>query len=60
MMLTVFLNRKGDVLFTYPNVDLHTGDRVKFDGKIYLVVSKTFVVQGGFFEIILHESAETN
>ena len=59
-MQTIFLNRRGDVLFTYPNVDLHTGDHVKFDGKIYLVVSKTFDVQGGFLEIILHESAETD
>lgn len=58
-MLTVFVNRKGDVLFTCPNVDLHQGDRVKFDGKIYLVVSRSFDVKGGFYEILLHESAET-
>lgn len=58
-MITVFINRKGDVLFTYPNVDLHQGDRVKFDSKIYLVVSRTFDVKGGFCEILLHESAET-
>ena len=58
-MLTVFVNRKGDVLFTYPNVDLHQGDRVKFDSKIYLVVSRSFDVKGGFYEIMLHESAET-
>ena len=57
-MLTVFVNRKGDVLFTYPNVDLHQGDRVKFDSKIYLVVSRSFDVKGGFYEIMLHESAE--
>ena len=57
-MLTVFVNRKGDVLFTYPNVDLHQGDRVKFDSKIYLVVSRSFDVKGGFYEILLHESAE--
>ena len=58
-MLTVFMNRKGDVLFTYPNVDLHQGDRVKFDSKVYLVVSRAFDVKGGFYEILLHESAET-
>lgn len=58
-MLTVFVNRKGDVLFTYPNVDLHQGDRVKFDSKIYLVVSRSFDVKGGFYENLLHESAET-
>lgn len=58
-MNTVFVNRKGDVLFTYPNVDLHTGDRVRKNGKIYLVVSRTFDLQGGFYEVILHESDET-
>ena len=58
-MLTVFVNRKGDVLFTYPNVDLRTGDRVRKNDKIYLVVSRTFDVQGGFYEILLHESDET-
>ena len=59
-MLTVFINRRGDILFTYPNVDLHQGDRVKFDSKVYLVVSRTFDVKGGFYEILLHESAETD
>ena len=58
-MITVFINRKGDVLFTYPNVDLHQGDKVKFDSKIYLVVSRTFDVKDGFYKILLHESAET-
>ena len=58
-VLTVFLNRNGDVLFTYPNVDLRQGDRVKFNDKIYLVVNRTFNVHDGFFEILLHESAET-
>lgn len=58
-MITVFINRKGDVLFTYPNIDLHQGDRVKFNSKIYLVVSRTFDVKGGFYEIPLHESTET-
>lgn len=57
-MLTVFLNRNGDVLFTYPNVDLRQGDRVKFKEKIYLVVNRTFNANGGFYEILLHESAE--
>ena len=57
-MLSVFVNRKGDVLFTYPNADLHQGDRVRHNGKIYLVVSKTLDAQGGFYEIMLHESAE--
>ena len=58
-MITVFINRKGDVLFTYPNVDMHIGDRVRKNGKIYLVVSRTFDLQGGFYEVILHESNET-
>ena len=58
-MLTVFLNRKGDVMFTYPNVDLHQGDRIKFRDQIYLVVSKTFVVENGTYEILLHKSKET-
>lgn len=59
-MITAFLNRKGDILFTYPDVDLRIGDRVRHDGKIYLVVSRTFDVQGGFYEVILHESKETD
>lgn len=58
-MLSVFLNRKGDVIFTYPDIDIRQSDRVKFDDKIYYVVQRTFNVQGGFFEILLHESDET-
>ena len=58
-MLTVFMNRAGDILFTYPNVDLRRGDRVKFHGKIYLVVQKTFNVSDGCYEVLLHESEET-
>lgn len=58
-MLSVFLSRKGDVIFTFPDVDIRQGDRVKFDNKIYLVVERTLNVQGGFFEVLLHESAET-
>lgn len=58
-MLTVFMDRKGDILFDYPNVDLQQGDRVKFHGKIYLVVQRTFSVDNGCYEIILHESDET-
>ncbi len=54
-MLSVFVNRKGDILFTYPNVDLHQGDCVRLNGKMYLVVSKTLDVQDGFYEIMLHE-----
>lgn len=54
-MLSVFVNRKGDILFTYPNVDLHQGDCVRFNGTIYLVAGKTLDVQGGFYEITLHE-----
>lgn len=57
-MLTVFLNRQGDILFTYPNVDLHRADKVKRNGKIYLVVERAFNVDGGFYEVILYESAE--
>ena len=38
--------------------DLHHGDRVRHNGKIYLVVSKTLDVQGGFYEMMLHESSE--
>lgn len=56
-MLSVFVNKNGDVLFTYPNVDLHQGDRVRHNGKLYLVVSKTFDAQG-FYEMMLHEFAE--
>ena len=58
-MLTVFVNRKGDVLFTYPDVQLHQGDAVKHDDKIYLVVRRTFNEQCRFYEVLLHESAET-
>ena len=57
-MLTIFMNRKGDVKFTYPDVDIHQGDAVRYNNKIYLVVRKTFDVEGGFYEILLHESDE--
>lgn len=57
-MLTVFVNRQGTVMFTYPDVELHQADKVRHNGKIYLVVSKNFDVNGGFYEILLHESAE--
>jgi len=58
-MLNVFLNRAGTVLFTYPDIELRQGDRVRFNGKIYLVVQKTFDVQGKFFEVLIYESEET-
>lgn len=58
-MLTVFMNRAGDILCTYPNVNLQRGDRVKLHEKIYLVVQRTFNVDTGCYEIILHESKET-
>lgn len=57
-MLTVFIDRQGKVIFTYPNVDIHHGDKVKYNDKTYLVVSRTFDVQGGFYEVLLHESEE--
>jgi len=58
-MLTVFIDRAGDILFTYPNVNLQRGDRVKFHGKIYLVVQKTFNVSDGCYVVLLHKSEET-
>ena len=58
-MLTVFIDRTGDILFTYPNVDLQRGDKVKFHGKIYLVVQKTFSVGDGCYKVLLHKSEET-
>lgn len=58
-MLTVFMNRKGDILCTYPNADLQRGDRVKLHERIYLIVQKTFNIDTGCYEIILHESEET-
>lgn len=57
-MVTVFVNRQGSVIFTYPDVDIHTGDKVNFDDKIYLVVERVFDVKAGVYEVILHESAE--
>lgn len=57
-MLTVFMDRKGDVLFTYNDVGLNIGNRVKHDGNVYIVVDKTLNVDGKFYEIILHK-AET-
>jgi len=59
-MFTSFMNRKGDILFTYPDVDLHKGDRVRFNGRIYLVVSRTFDVNSKSYEILLFESDETD
>ena len=58
-MLTVFIDRAGDILFTYPNVDLRRGDRVKFHGKIYLVEQRTFNVGDGVYMVLLHKSEET-
>ena len=57
-MLTVFVNRNGNVIFTYPNVDLCRGDAVRHNGVLYLVCRKTFVTDGGFYEVLLHESDE--
>ena len=58
-MLTVFINRKGDILCTYPNADLQQGDMVKLHERIYLIVQKTFNIDTGCYEIILHEPEET-
>lgn len=58
-MLTVFIDGAGDILFTYSNVDVQRGDRVKFHGKIYLVVQRTFNVSDGCYVVLLHESEET-
>lgn len=57
-MLNVFVDRTGKILFTYPDVDMRTGDKVDNDGKIYLVVQRTFVVKCGWYEVLLHQSAE--
>lgn len=57
-MVTVFVNRQGSIIFTYPDVNVHTGDKVKFDDKIYLVIEKVFDVKAGVYEVLLHESAE--
>ena len=57
-MISVFLNRQGDVLFTHGDVDLHQGDAVRFNGKLYLVVRKIFHVEIKGYEYILHESDE--
>lgn len=58
-MLAIFMDRKGDVLCTYPNVDLQRGDRVKLHERIYLIVQKIFNVDTGCYEIIMHESEKT-
>ena len=57
-MISVFLNRQGDVLFTHSDVVLQQGDAVRFNGKIYLVVRKIFHVEIKGYEYILYESAE--
>ena len=57
-MLTVFVDRQGSIIFTYPDVNVHTGDKVNFDDKIYLVVERVFDVKTGVYEVLLHESAE--
>lgn len=54
-MLSVFVNKKGRLLFASLSLDLRQGDRVTYNGRIYLVVSKTFDVQGGFYEIRLYD-----
>lgn len=55
-MLTVYFNRQGSIIFTDSDVGLHKGDKVKHDGKIYLVVERTYDANGGFYQMLLHES----
>lgn len=57
-MLTVFVDRTGRVLLTYPNIDVHTGDKVQIDDIIYLVAQRIFVAKNRWYEVLLHESAE--
>ena len=52
-MITVFVDEQGKVLFTYPDVDVRSGDFVRYEGKTYLAARKTFDVQGGFYEVLL-------
>lgn len=55
-MLTIFLNNNGDMLFTYPDITLDKGDYVKRNGKTYIIFKKTFVADGGFYEMTLSET----
>ena len=55
-MLTVFVNDRGEVLFTYLGVDLHQGDTVKHNDRMYVVEKRTFDVQSGFYEVRLRET----
>lgn len=58
-MLTVLMDRAGNILYTGLNLDLHHVDRVKLHGKIYLIVQRTFSVDNFRYEVLLHESKET-
>lgn len=58
-MLTVFMDRTGNILYTCLNLDLRQVDRVKLHGKIYLIVQRIFSVDNFRYEVLLHESEET-
>lgn len=57
-MITVFINEKGNVLFTYPDIAVQTGDLVKHDDKIYSVIGRMLNIEGGFFEALLRDEDE--
>ena len=57
-MLTVFITKNGDILFTYPDITLTRGDYVKRNGKTYMIIKKVFVADGGFYEMTLSETQE--
>ena len=52
-MITVFLDMDGQILFTYPNVDIRPGDYIKFNNHKYMTVRKMFDADAGCFEVML-------
>lgn len=54
-MITFFTNEKGNVLFTYSDIAVQTGDFVKHDDKTYSVVFRMLNIEGGFFTAMIHE-----
>ncbi len=52
-MITAFCDYNGKVLFTYPNIEIHKDDYVKFNSEVYIVIKRTFDVKGGYFEVVM-------
>ena len=55
-MLTVFLNEKNVIAFTCPDADVRPGDFIRFNGKKYLALRRTFDVDSKSYVIDIREA----